>query len=189
MELIEVAEKHNLKVQKIEGELVVAGRQAKRNDDRYPAPNIDYPLDNLLGHIFEYSSTRLGLVFMPRIAKVWKNLSGKLLASGFEIRQNGDWEGVATFDPADLAQVQLAIKAIGARKKRQMSKAQLKNLAGRGTLITPENPSIEPPSTLPELIGTPGVLSEHGPEIVGALNPVLSGPDRRNAQQDQATPG
>jgi len=169
--------------------LVIAGRQLKRNDDRYPAPNLDYPLDSLLGYIFEYGPTRLGLVFMPRLPRVWMNLSRKLVAAGFEIRQNGDWEGVVTFDPASPAQIRLAIKAIGARKKRKISEAQLRNLAGQGALITAENPSIKPPSTLPESIGTPGVVPEHGPENMGALNLLLSGSEERNTSLGQSTPG
>jgi hypothetical protein len=135
MELIEVAEKYKLKVQKIEGELVIAGRQVKRRDDRYPAPNSDNRLDSLLGHIFEYSPTRVGLMFVPRRPKVWKKLSRKLLAAGFEVNQNGDWEGVATFDPAHPAQIRMAIEAIGARKKRRASEAQLRNLGTLRTLL------------------------------------------------------
>jgi len=158
MKLIEFAEKYNLKVKKLEGELIIPGRRLKRNDGRYRDPNPRYLLDCLLGHIFEYSSTRMGLLFMPRRPKVWKNMSRKLVAEGFEIRQNGDWEGTATFDPANPAQTRLAIKAIGARKKRQVSKAQLSNLARLRTLITSSNPSIKPPLAALGSIG----MEEHG---------------------------
>ena len=154
MKLIEFADKYNLKVMKLEGELAIPGRKLKRNDGRYPAPNPRSSLDCLLGHIFEYSSTRMGLVFMPRRPKVWKNMARKLVAAGFEIRQNGDWEGTATFDPDNKAQARLAIKAIGARKKRQASEAQVKNLARQRTLITSSNPSIKPPLASVESIGT-----------------------------------
>jgi hypothetical protein len=109
-------------------------------------------MDCLLGHIFEYSSTRMGLVFMPRRPKVWMNMCRKLIAAGFEIRRNGDWEGMATFDPDNPNQAQLAIKAICARKKRQASEAQLRNLTGVRTLITSPNPSIEPPLATVESI-------------------------------------
>jgi len=154
MELIEFADDYNLKVKRLEGELVIPGRRVKGNDDSYPAPNPRYPLDCLLGHLFEYSSTRMGLVFMPRRPKVWKNMSRRLVAAGFEIRQNGDWEGMATFDPANPAQARLAIKAISARRKRQASKAQVENLARLRTLITSSNPSLKPPLATVESIET-----------------------------------
>jgi hypothetical protein len=140
MKFIEFAEKCNLKVKKLEGELVIPGRKVKRNDGRYPAPNPALAIDCFLGHIFQYSSSPLGMVFMPRRPKVWKNMSRKLVAAGFAIRQNGDWEGMATFDPDNTAQARLAIKAIGARKKRQASKAHLRNPARLRTLITSSTP-------------------------------------------------
>lgn len=169
MELIEVAEKYRLKFQKIEGELVIAGRQVKRNHDRYPTPDA-YGLDSLLGHIFEYNATRLGLVVIPRRPRVWRNLSRKLLAAGFEIRQNGDWEGVATFDPAKPAQVRLAIKAIGARKKRRASEAQLRNLGTLRRLITPPKPPIEPPSTAPGSFESPGGYKSAWPNSIWVVD-------------------
>jgi hypothetical protein len=154
MQLIDFAEKYNLRAKRLEGELVIPGRKAKRIDDRYPIPNPPYPVDCLLGHIFEYSPARMGLVFLPRLPKLWKNLARKLVAAGFEIRQSGDWEGMATFDPTNSAQARLAIKAIGARKKRQVSQAQIKNLARLRTLITSENPPVKPPLAALESIAT-----------------------------------
>jgi len=152
MKLIEFAGKYNLNVKKLEGDPVIPGRKLKANDGCYRRPNPKYPMDCLLGHIFEYSSTRMGLVFMPRRPKVWMNMCRKLIAAGFEIRRNGDWEGMATFDPDNPNQAQLAIKAICARKKRQASEAQLRNLTGVRTLITSPNPSIEPPLATVESI-------------------------------------
>ena len=99
---------------------------------------------------------------MPRRPKVWKNMSRRLVAEGFEIRQNGDWEGMATFDPANPTQARLAIKAIGARKKRQASEAQIKSLARLRTLITSSNPSIKPPLAALGSIGMAGVRQECG---------------------------
>jgi len=154
MKLIEFAEKYNLNVKKLEGDPVISGRKVKRNDGGYPDTNPRYPLDCLLGHIFEYSSTRMGLVFMARRPKVWTNKSRKLVAAGFEIRQNGDWEGIGTFDPANPVQARLAIRAIGARTKRKASEAQLQNLARSRTRIASSNPSIEPPLATVESIGS-----------------------------------
>jgi len=158
MKLIEFAEKYNLHVKKLEGDPVVPGRKLKPKDGWYRDFNPKYPLDCLLGHIFEYSSTRMGLVFMPRRPKVSMNMARKLVAAGFEIRWNGDWEGISTFDPATNAQARLAIKAIGARKKRQSSEAQIRNLTRGRTLITSSNPSTEPTLASVESIETsPGI--------------------------------
>jgi hypothetical protein len=162
MDIIELAEKRNLKVKKLEGELIIPGRKVKRNDGSYSAPNPRYPLDCLLGRIFEFSSNRMGLVFMPRRPKVWMNMSRKLVAAGFEIRQNGDWEGTVAFDPGNPVQVRLAIKAIGARKKRQVSEAQIQNLVRSATHITSSNPPRKPPLATVESIVTPGGIGEVG---------------------------
>ena len=175
MKLIEFAEKYNLKVKKLEGELVIPGRKVKRNNGLYPAPNPRYPLDCLLGHIFEYSSTRMGLVFMPRRPKLWTILRKRMLAAGFEIRQNGDWEGTATFDPADSAQARLAIEVIGARKKRQASEAQLKNLARLRTVNTSSNSSIKPPLTPVESLETSRGLEGVGGMVESPKPPIELG--------------
>jgi len=164
MKLIEFADKYNLKVKKLEGELVILGRKLKQADPRYPAANPKFPLDCMLGYIYEYDSTHFGLIFMPRQPYLWKNLSGKLAAAGFQIQQNGDWEGSATFDPTQGKQALLAIKAIGATKKRRVSQAQLKNLARLRTLITSSNPSIKPPVASVESLET-----SRGIEGVGGL--------------------
>jgi hypothetical protein len=175
MELNEFAENYKVKVKKLEGESVIPGRKVKRNDVSYPAPNPRYPLDCLLGHLFEYSSSRMGLVFMPRRPMVWKNISRRLGAAGFEIRQNGDWEGIATFDPTNPAQARLAIKVIGARRKRQASKAHLKSLARLRTLITWSKPSIKPPLATVESFGTSGGIGGVG-GIVKSLTPSIKPP-------------
>jgi hypothetical protein len=44
------------------------------------------------------------------------------------VRQNGDSEGVLSFDPNDREQAKLAIKMAGARAKRNTSTAQMRNL-------------------------------------------------------------
>lgn len=43
--------------------------------------------------------------------------------------QDGDEEGTLLFDPADRAQVRVAIKAVGAKRKRVLSPAQREALA------------------------------------------------------------
>ena len=43
MKLIEFAEKYNVKVKKLEGELVIPGRKVNRNDDSLSSPQSQIP--------------------------------------------------------------------------------------------------------------------------------------------------
>ena len=74
MKLIEFAEKH-LKRQEARGRPGISGRKLKRIDGCNSLPNPEIPDGLPAGHIFEYSSTRMALVFMPRRPKVWVNMS------------------------------------------------------------------------------------------------------------------
>lgn len=91
------------------------------------------------GQIYEYDSERLGVMFMPPptnedkwgkwCPKRWGNFRRTGEALGMIVTQNGDSEGCMAFDPANKAQVKLAIKIAGARSKRQMSPEGLAKLA------------------------------------------------------------
>ncbi len=50
---------------------------------------------------------------------LWANAKRKLKAAGFLIRQDGDREGTALFDPDDACQARLAIRLIRARRSRK----------------------------------------------------------------------
>ncbi len=52
------------------------------------------------GHIYEHSDSLLGLVFLPDKPRLWANAKRKLRRPGVVIRQDGDGEGAALFDPA-----------------------------------------------------------------------------------------
>ncbi len=80
------------------------------------------------GHIFEWGEGRLGVVVMPGKPSVWPRMRARLLAAGFTIAQNGDWEGAATFDPTNRIQAELAIRAAGIKRRRRSSPKQLQNL-------------------------------------------------------------
>jgi len=64
---------------------------------------------------------------VPAIAKK------KLVAAGFEIRQDGDCEGSALFDPHDREQVKLALKLAGIRTRRELSPEKKAILVARLT--------------------------------------------------------
>jgi hypothetical protein len=118
------SERQKLKVLRDEcGDGVIVGRKLRRWNARYPAPK--YRIDKFVGHIYEYSPGVLGLVFMPRQPYKWKHLRRKLLAEGFVLHQNGDWEGTLLFNAGNDVQEALAIDAIGVRRRHPPSEAQL----------------------------------------------------------------
>jgi hypothetical protein len=79
-----------------------------------------------LGDIYEYSPRLLGVMFMPQPSrpKIWPAARNMLSKAGFTIRQNGDEEGAATFNPHDLVQAKLAIKVLRIRAIRVLSPAE-----------------------------------------------------------------
>lgn len=108
MTLAQFAEKHRLRLKRAEdGEHVILGK---------------------FGHLYEHDSATLGLLFMPNSPRRWSHARRKLEAADFTIWQNGDDEGSALFDPTNTAQAQLAVKVVGAKRKRRQSPRQLANL-------------------------------------------------------------
>jgi hypothetical protein len=79
-----------------------------------------------LGHLYEVDDRLLGVMVMPLTDRKhhWSRIRAKLRAAEFVILQNGDTEGSASFNPDNPAQARLAIKAVGAEKKRAVSQAQ-----------------------------------------------------------------
>jgi len=98
-------------------ESIIAGkpRKAARQEDR--------------SHIFEDSAIRLGVCLLFTSARKWNNVRQLLMAPGCAVSQNGDREGVLTFDPGNLPQAKAAIKAAGCKTRRVCSPAQLEVLA------------------------------------------------------------
>ena len=88
-----------------------------------------------LGHLYEYGESMLGVCFMPPgkpRPKKWVSICRACEAVGMTLRQEGDTEGCLSFHPANRAQARAAIKAVGARPKRQMTPEQLAHLATIG---------------------------------------------------------
>jgi hypothetical protein len=54
-------------------------------------------------HIYEYGAGRFGLIFRPDPPrpKLWAKAAQETSRRRFELAQNGDWEGSATFDPSN----------------------------------------------------------------------------------------
>jgi hypothetical protein len=113
--LADFAEKNRLKVKRDDlGDAIILGKQ---------------------GHLYEYSATELGVMFMPPSTesepwgrwcpKTWGNLMRAAAAAGMTLRQNGDSEGCLSFDPKNSEQAKLAIKIAKVRPKRQSTPDQV----------------------------------------------------------------
>lgn len=90
------------------------------------------PKDGYGHQIFDNGDGRFGLLLSFEVdngheiggsgkSTKWANAQRKLISAGFTVKQNGDAEGVALFDPKDSAQSRLALKLAGIRVRRQLS--------------------------------------------------------------------
>ena len=84
------------------------------------------------GHIFEYGNGLLGVTIKPKgtSPRSWNAARNSFLEAGMTITQDGDSEGVATFDPANREQRRLATKHAGIKRKKVATAAQLAALSG-----------------------------------------------------------
>ncbi len=99
MNIQEFSKKMRLRAKRGEdGEAIVAGRR---------------------GEIYQYDSSLLALLLMPRKKFVWVNARRKLEAVGCAILQDGDEEGAATFNPENPVQARLVLRLVGVKPKRR----------------------------------------------------------------------
>jgi hypothetical protein len=94
------------------------------------------------GQIYDYGSGRFGVMFLFSSAGKWNNrrkaCEAAALASpaeaqrGMEVIQDGDTEGTLLFDPENRDQAKLAIRLVGAYRKRQLSLEQRQALIEAG---------------------------------------------------------
>ena len=140
MQIDQLAEQHRLRTRRDEcNDTIIPGR---------------------VGQIYENGAGRLGVLYMPDSdAKHephptrWNNRRRKLLAAGCQIKNDGDGEGVALFDPENQAQVRLAIQVAGVKRRRLLSPdARAAALAGL------EKGRRQRPATALDSIGTAGVV-------------------------------
>ncbi len=73
------------------------------------------------GEIYQYDSSLLALLLMPRKKFVWANARRKLEAVGCTILQDGDEEGAATFNPENPAQARLVLRLVGCKRTRRQT--------------------------------------------------------------------
>ena len=92
----------------------------------------DHIIPGTSGHIFDgYADGRLGVYVNGESPKAWTYGRRKLEQAGMTIRQNGDVDGVAVFDPADREQARVAIRITGARVRRMAAPPSPAQLAAR----------------------------------------------------------
>lgn len=130
------AEQYNLKLQRDpnDGTDIIPGREGQ-------------------SHIFEYDDQLLGVLILPYVhnpdatAHRWKAARAAFTAAGMVIRQNGDCEGTASFDPANPEQAKLAMRYARIKPKRRLSPEHRASLAaasqasrynGSGTVLSGE---------------------------------------------------
>jgi hypothetical protein len=85
-------------------------------------------------NISEFSDTELAMCWIPDGRKAARTGSGnrvksECLAAGMTLHQEGDAEGILTFDPESLEQAKLAIKGVKANVKRRMTPERRNALA------------------------------------------------------------
>jgi len=63
-------------------------------------------------HIFEHGPGRLGVSILTTATRAWNGIKKHLLSLGFELHQDGDYEGILLFDPENPVQAKAAKKAV-----------------------------------------------------------------------------
>ncbi len=89
---------------------------------------LDYFVGGKRGQIYEHAPDRLAILFLGNTKRQWHAAKKKLAAAGFELLQDADTEGTASFDLADAEQCQVAIRVVKAKTRRVMSPAGLAHL-------------------------------------------------------------
>jgi hypothetical protein len=113
MDVSAFAEQHRLRAKKDDcSNLVILGKQFAAAQS----------------HIFDGFLDGLGVCLMFETSRQWNSARRKLEKAGFVTRQDGDTEGVLTFDPTDSKQSRLALKVVGTRKPRTLSPEQRQRL-------------------------------------------------------------
>jgi hypothetical protein len=84
-----------------------------------------------MGHVYEHCPGRFGVYVECATKRAWSAAKRTLMAAGFTVRQNGDTEGTAVFDPANGQQARLALETVRVRKRRALTHEQRQAMAER----------------------------------------------------------
>lgn len=88
-------------------------------------------------HLFEYSSTIIGVMCLFEHTRRWNMIRELAQVLGIKIIQNGDTEGCLLVNPLEINELEFAFDAIKARKRKQLSEAHRAVLAARMREIHP----------------------------------------------------
>lgn len=141
MTLVEFAEQYRVRTRQDEcGETIIPGKMWKvQPKSNFAGPNRLWQYGN---QIYEHGNGQFGLLLMFPVdngkeiggsgkSAKWVNAQKKLIAAGFTIRQKGDAEGTALFNPEDKAQARFALKLAGIKTRRQLSPERRAALASQ----------------------------------------------------------
>lgn len=84
-------------------------------------------------HIYEWDESELAAMFITPASKparpfFWRKHRDSGVAAGMRLIQDGDAEGCLGFDPTMPAQVNIALKLAGVKRKRKLSPKQMATL-------------------------------------------------------------
>jgi hypothetical protein len=105
------ADKYHVKVRRDScGDIIIAGFQTAK----------DMPKQSeYRNHIFDgFNDGRFGVSLMFLSRRRWTLVKRRLLSAGFTIKQDGDTEGTALFDPTNDRQAQFAMTICQINKRR-----------------------------------------------------------------------
>jgi hypothetical protein len=91
------------------------------------------------GQIYHHGGDTLGVLVINEgrahsSPSIWANVRRGLLAAGFTLHQNGDYEGSLLFDSQNPEMAQAAIQFMRARRKRKVTPELLAHLGEIGKL-------------------------------------------------------
>ena len=121
---------------KTTGELIPPSAEVKQFADTYRVRARrdecgELILPGRIGHIYEHGAGRFGVYLECATKRAWKSAKRTLTAAGFTIRQNGDMEGTALFDPENEQQARAALEIARIRKRRVVTAEQRQRMAER----------------------------------------------------------
>jgi hypothetical protein len=83
-------------------------------------------------HVFDCGDgKRSGLLLLFQTKPKWTYAKKKLVAAGFTIKQDGDTEGTALFDPENCAQADVAFRVARIRVRKELTPERREALSAR----------------------------------------------------------
>ena len=118
------------------GELIQPSAEVKQFADTYRVRARrdecgELILPGRIGHVYEHGAGRFGVYLSCATKRAWSSAKRMLVAAGFTVRQVGEMQGTALFDPANEQQARLAVEIARIRKRRVVTAEQRQRMADR----------------------------------------------------------